>query len=271
MTAEKKLWLIEGIPGSGKSTAARKLGQTLHAQAYNEAELHPCDLAWHAVLSRAELDAFIARHPDKERAICENSAVCGEQMLLAYAQLGLDGEEFARMEAREAFNGRYAPEELMTLMEARWRGFAQHMTGRHVFECAFMQNPVGELMLFDDLPEEEIRKMQLRLAGCLAGCDVKLGYLRVPSVRATLESARAERVDDKGNPVLAEGVSQIIAQSPYGRAHGLSGWEGMVRFYETRQALELRLVRAMPFPTVIADASDHERAQRELAAFFGEA
>ena len=44
----------------------------------------------------------------------------------------------------------------------------------------------------------------------------------------------------------------------------------MVRFYETRQALELRLVRAMPFPTVIADASDHERAQRELAAFFGE-
>ena len=67
MTAEKKLWLIEGIPGSGKSTAARKLGQTLHAQAYNEAELHPCDLAWHAVLSRAELDAFIARHPDKGR------------------------------------------------------------------------------------------------------------------------------------------------------------------------------------------------------------
>lgn len=242
MTAEKKLWLIEGIPGSGKSTAARKLGQTLHAQAYNEAELHLCDLAWHAVLSRAELDTFIARHPDKERAICENSAVCGEQMLLAYAQLGLDGEEFA-----------------------------QRMTGRHIFECAFMQNPVGELMLFDDLPEEEIRKMQLRLAGCLAGCDVKLGYLRVPSVRATLESARAERVDDKGNPVWAEGVSQIIAQSPYGRAHGLSGWEGMVRFYETRQALELRLVRAMPFPTVIADASDHERAQRELAAFFGEA
>lgn len=74
-----------------------------------------------------------------------------------------------------------------------------------------MQNPVEELMLFDDLPEEEIRKMQLRLAGCLAGCDVKLGYLRVPSVRA------------------------------------------------------------MPVPTVIADASDHERAQRELAAFFGEA
>ena len=209
MTAEKKLWLIEGIPGSGKSTAARKLG--------------------------------------------------------------LDGEEFARMEAREVFNGRYAPEELMKLMEVRWRGFAQRMTGRHVFECAFMQNPVGELMLFDDLPEEEIRKMQLRLAGCLAGCDVKLGYLRVPSVRATLESARAEHVDDKGNPVWAEGVSQIIAQSPYGRAHGLSGWEGMVRFYETRQALELRLVRAMPFPTVIADASDHERAQRELAAFFGEA
>lgn len=149
MTAEKKLWLIEGIPGSGKSTATRKLGQ--------------------------------------------------------------NGEEFARMEAREAFNGRYAPEELMKLMEARWRGFAQRMTGRHIFECAFMQNPVGELMLFDDLPEEEIRKMQLRLAGCLAGCDVKLGYLRVPSVRA------------------------------------------------------------MPFPTVIADASDHERAQRELAAFFGEA
>lgn len=73
MTAEKKLWLIEGIPGSGKSTAARKLGQNLHAQVYNEAELHPCDLAWHAVLSRAELDAFIARHPDKERAICETA------------------------------------------------------------------------------------------------------------------------------------------------------------------------------------------------------
>ena len=74
MTAEKKLWLIEGIPGSGKSTAARKLGQTLHAQAYNEAELHPCDLAWHAVLSRAELDAFIARQNGRSAKTARSAA-----------------------------------------------------------------------------------------------------------------------------------------------------------------------------------------------------
>ena len=127
---------------------------------------------------------------------------------------------------------------------------------------------------------QQARRPRCTALVAAAGSSARMGGVNkllelldgVPVLVRTLTALqRAERVDDKGNPVWAEGVSQIIAQSPYGRAHGLSGWEGMVRFYETRQALELRLVRAMPFPTVIADASDHERAQRELAAFFGEA
>ncbi len=48
---ETKLILIEGIPGSGKSTIAQKTGEYLSARGlktkvYAEGQLHPVDLAW---------------------------------------------------------------------------------------------------------------------------------------------------------------------------------------------------------------------------------
>ncbi len=60
-----KLILVEGIPGSGKSTFARRiaghyqaLGQTVRL--YNEGDYHPADVAWNACIPLAGLEQALA-------------------------------------------------------------------------------------------------------------------------------------------------------------------------------------------------------------------
>ena len=61
---KNRLILVEGIPGSGKSTISKKIRDFLVSKGldvvlYNEGDLHPTDMAWNALLSKEEYDNVI--------------------------------------------------------------------------------------------------------------------------------------------------------------------------------------------------------------------
>lgn len=56
---KNRLIMIEGIPGIGKSTCAKKIGAYLRgkgikAKLYSEGDAHPVDMAWNAYLTLEE-------------------------------------------------------------------------------------------------------------------------------------------------------------------------------------------------------------------------
>lgn len=61
-----RLILVEGIPGAGKTTIARKIKEKLIEEGkdvilYEEGVSHPADMAWNAYLKKEEYDDFIMK------------------------------------------------------------------------------------------------------------------------------------------------------------------------------------------------------------------
>lgn len=61
-----RLILVEGIPGAGKTTTARKIKEKLidegkEAIFYEEGMSHPADMAWNACLKEDEYNDFIKK------------------------------------------------------------------------------------------------------------------------------------------------------------------------------------------------------------------
>ncbi|OPJ58227.1 hypothetical protein [Clostridium oryzae] len=63
---ENKLILVEGIPGEGKTTIARKIKEKLISEGknvilYEEGMSHPADMAWNAYLNKEEYASFLSK------------------------------------------------------------------------------------------------------------------------------------------------------------------------------------------------------------------
>ena len=62
-----RLYIVEGLPCSGKSTTARFVAETLHAQFVDEGTgNHPADYEFHAYLEERQLRAF---SPDEQKTL----------------------------------------------------------------------------------------------------------------------------------------------------------------------------------------------------------
>ena len=126
-----KLILIEGIPGSGKTTIARKVEKLItnrgkNAQCYVEGQIHPADLAWLSYLTLDEYKKLLCDYELYAEVIKKNSIIEEDMVLVAYTHLGLYKGENALMsylEDKEIYDGKLDIQEFLGLNIKRWEGF----------------------------------------------------------------------------------------------------------------------------------------------------
>jgi hypothetical protein len=60
-----------------------------------------------------------------------------------------------------------------------------------------------------------------------------------------------------------------LTEQEYGKAHNLSGYEGVIQFYTMRQKLELGILRSLPIEQLVIEHSGDEwqRCDEEIANF----
>jgi len=144
---------IEGIPGSGKSTLLGKLQRNFpEYKFYYEGDISPVELAWCSYMTKEQYKKAVKDWPQLEAKIMENSIFEDSHYIVSYTRIQIDNQEFYRyMERYEIYGGRKTIEEFSKIIFERFRNF--NGVG-NVFECAFFQNIIEELMLFaqyDDL------------------------------------------------------------------------------------------------------------------------
>jgi hypothetical protein len=150
----------------------------------------------------------------------------------------------------------------------RWRDFTARAAGEervYVFECCFLQNPITTLLARHDLPPEAVRAHVLALAEVVAPLAPRLVYLAQGDVAAGLEAIRRARP-----PEWAAYVTAYLTEQAYGRAHGLSGFGGVIDFYARRQAFELDLLHQLPLESlVLRDDAGWPARYQALETFLG--
>ena len=90
---ETKLILIEGIPGSGKSTIARKTSEYLESQKirtvlFREGDIHPADLAWCSYIPINEFKDILNKYSQYSQVINDNTVIEDDHAVVAYTKLG---------------------------------------------------------------------------------------------------------------------------------------------------------------------------------------
>lgn len=233
---------IEGIQGMGKSTLLQAIAEMrpdLHV--CREGDYSPVELAWCTWMTEAQYRTIWKKYQGIRKEIEDNTFREAEHFIVTYTKILTDIPGFHKdLEQYEIYNGRKSLAELEQIVRMRYRNFSGE---GYVSECAFLQNIVEELILFQMLGDDEIVAFYRRLYGEVRKENFLLLYLYSDAPEETTRIIRKERRDSQGKEMWYPLMLGYLTESPYGRKHGYQGFEDMVAHFRHRQKLEQRILK----------------------------
>jgi len=263
--AQTKLFLIEGLPGSGKSTTAglvfdhlTRLG--LNARVYIEGNLdHPADYDGWSYFSAGQFNLLLAEYK------------AFEKVLRHAAEKRLDGFLLERRKLKNFL----LPEELhdllfshdiyelpfnihTSLLTERWQRFAGQSAKEetvYVFDCCFIQNPVTIGMVKWGVGDKEIAAYIKMLEAIIEPLNPVLIYVDQENIRDSFGKAVKERPAD-----WSQGFMDYYTRQGYGLKQKAGGLEGTLTVLEARRKLEAGILSEL---TINSHTVDNSRFEME--------
>ena len=275
---QTKLILLEGIPGSGKSTAGatlQKFFESKHipSRFWREGDFdHPADFEGIARLSKSQFEDLLARYSDLDELIREHTSLRGSDYLLKYRKIqNLFPEKIEQslvddLSRLDVYDG-LPVDEYCRLALDRWQDFVNVVKDSDevaLMECVYLQNPLTVMLARHNADTQVARQHIERLTDILRDLNPLVVYLQPQDVRTALLHVHAERPKE-----WADFVIWYLTGQEYGKAHHLSGYEGVIQFYEMRQKLEVEILRSLSVQQLIVEHSGNEweRCNNEMIDF----
>lgn len=243
-----KLYLIEGLPCSGKSTTSKYVAGALEKQGRSVSYFdegtgnHPADYEFHAYLDSRTFQSLDSSLQEKISRLGQKKPD-GYIVPLQF----FSGSEFDTLLKHKIYD--FLPwEEEQPIMLARWQEFAHAAVKSDsifVFNCVFLQNPMCETMMRFDLPEEKTLSHLSKIYETIRPLQPQVIYLKNDHIAASVLRASREREG------WLEEVTHYHVTGGYGKRIGAQGFGGYIACLEERQRRELRYLELLGIPALI--------------------
>ena len=266
-----RLILVEGIPGAGKTTTARKIKEKLidegkEAILYEEGMSHPADMAWNACLKEDEYNDFIKKCSEmwegskksisKEELISRiqrQTRIEDNNVILAYTKIDFPEDCYwsliGDVASKEICDGRKSLDEFRDIHLRRWSKFAEQALlndNIYIFECAFLHNHIFELLGVYEKSDEEIYLYLKSLLETVKSLSPSIVYIEPSSVEDIIIQAANERKSPEGSrPDWIDEVANWVSNMNFGKSHNLKGIEGVFYFCKERLRIDKLMIEKL--------------------------
>lgn len=231
---------VEGIQGSGKSTLLRFIaGSCPQLQGMQEGDYSPVELAWCAYMNEREWEEALRRFPFLSDEIKKHTHREDNMLVVCYTKISTDHREFYNwMEQFEIYNGRVPFGRFREIIQRRYAAFHEDSC---LFECAFLQNIVEDLILFHEKRDEEIMDFYRELYALMPQKKLLFFYLYSDDIAGNIRHAAGERQTPQG--AWLDIVLEYFRTSPYGKRTGADTFDQLIAHFAHRQQLEMRILK----------------------------
>ncbi|MFS1511475.1 hypothetical protein VQL36_03415 [Chengkuizengella sp. SCS-71B] len=268
-----KLIMLEGIPGSGKTTTSQYISNLLNEkELYNDLYIegdtdHPADFEGIACLTENQYIEILSKYTEHENCI-ETITDRGKNIyVFAYMKY----KEFipnSLLKAVEQYDVYNLPNELYCqLLLDRWKSFSDNAKNDSkitIFDCAFLQNPINTLLARDDLPVSEIKRFIFKLADIIKELNPVIIYYYQDNIKESVKNIKSKRSTE-----WFEHSTWYYTKQKFGQSRNLNGLEGVINYLEKRKQVELEIVNKLTINKLLLNNSsfDWKSIYKEIRIF----
>ena len=248
-----KLIIIEGLPGSGKSTIAQLVHDILtefgeETQVILEGNLdHPADYDGVANYKKDEFNILLSENEKFKGLINDRVIKQGNDYFIPYRKMK---KEYGAAFPDELLNTIFKKDiyelpldQNSELIIDKWKKFnedALHHDTTYIFECNFIQNPVTIGMVKNNSSKETVINYVLQLEDIVKGLNPLLIYIDQKDLKFVFNKAIRERSKE-----WSEGFIEYYTNQGYGKANNFHGIEGTIQVLEARKKFEMEIFKML--------------------------
>ena len=244
----RRLYIIEGLPSSGKSTTSAFVADELR-KAHNVCYVdegtgdHPADYEFHSYLGKKDLLLF---SEEEQRKILSVSKEIENGFVVPLS--GFNGELFDKLLKYKIYD--FLPWETEApVMLRKWRSFTENADNDtvYVFNCVLLQNPMCETMMRFGFPLSTSKEYIDKIADIIKPLSPVVIYLKNSDIRTSVEKASKERDG------WLDAVIDYHINGAFGRSIKAQGFDGYIRCLEERQKRELEILSQLDVDSIVID------------------